>query len=429
MLKAYYDVYYRDQFEELFNETWIFNNPTEKKNSYLVLFLNFSAVSPSVEKVEESFLALIRRKAREFLDRYSSLLAGATGLEASGRLIERTSVPSDILGELIQLTKNAGQKLFVIIDEYDNFSNTLLISSGDDAYHNLTHGDGFLRTFFNVLKEGTGDMESSLSRLFISGVSPVTMDEVTSGFNIGKNISLKHDLNQMLGFNREEVTQMIQYYREAGKISHTTGHIIDMMTRWYGQYLFSADDNVPMFNSDMILYFLDEYMELQRFPENLIDRNVRIDYGKLRHFIVIDRKENHTPVTNGNFSKLKQIIEEGGILSKIVDGFPLNEMAESSNFKSLLFYFGLLTIDRRERNLYRLKIPNETVRQLYYDYIDNAYKETGVFSIDLSSYGELMSDMAYDGKWQPLLEFLTGRMKESLALRDLITGEKRFRPF
>ncbi|MCP5051176.1 MAG: AAA family ATPase, partial [bacterium] len=307
MMKAYYDVSYKNQFEKLFKGTWIFDNPTEERGNYLVLFLNFSEVSPSVNKVEESFLALIRRKVRDFIDRYRSLLSESPGLEASRHSIEESNSPSDILGELNQLVKSASQKMVVIIDEYDNFSNTLLIASGDDAYRDLTHGDGFLRTFFNVLKAGTGDVGSPIARLFITGVSPVTMDEVTSGFNIGESISLNFNLNQMLGFTRDDVVEMIEYYRNAGKISHTTDELVQLMTLWNGNYLFSADDNVPMFNSDMVLYFLKNYMQLQKLPKNLIDRNVRIDYKKLRHLIIMDQDESNLPVTNGNFSKLKEI--------------------------------------------------------------------------------------------------------------------------
>ncbi|MCP4220374.1 MAG: hypothetical protein GY765_37435 [bacterium] len=170
-------------------------------------------------------------------------------------------------------------------------------------------------------------------------------------------------------------------------------------------------------------------MQENELPENLIDRNVRIDYGKLRHLIIIDQGKNKAPTTNGNFSKLKEIIAEGGTLSKIADGFPLEEMTETNNFKSLLFYFGLLSITGYERGQYRLQIPNETVKRLYYDYMESAYKETGMFSLDMGKYGTLISDMAYDGAWFPLLEFITLRMKESLSLRDLITGEKAVQTF
>ncbi len=432
MMQCYYDAAVKDQFEKLFKGTWIYDNPTEERGHYLVLFLNFSEVHAAEDKIEESFLALIRDKARIFIRRYQTRFSKIEDLDEYFRFIKESSSPTNILGHLIRLVNEAQQKMFVIIDEYDNFSNTLITASGDAAYHAITHGDGLLRSFFNVLKAGTGQVNAPISKLFITGVSPVTMDDVTSGFNIGQHCSLDFNLNQMLGFTSDDVTEMIEYYRKAGQITHSTPELKKLMTLWYGNYIFSADADVPVFNSDMILYFLLNYMKRQRIPDNLIDRNVRIDYGKLRHLIIIDRdenKKNKRPTTNGNFSRLKQIIEEGSIRSDIVDGFPLEEMADGSNFNSLLFYFGLLTIGGRQKTRYRLNIPNETVRRLYYDYIENAYKETGMFSINLSTFGNLIADMAFDGAWRPLFDFLTQRMKTSLALRDLITGEKAVQTF
>jgi hypothetical protein len=154
---------------------------------------------------------------------------------------------------------------------------------------------------------------------------------------------------------------------------------------------------------------------------------VRIDYGKLRYLIVVDRGKTKT--ANGNFSKLKAIIEEGETSSKITKGFPLEKLTDPENFESLLFYLGLLTIKGPEKDKLRLEIPNETVKRLYYRYIEEAYRETGIFNLDLDKYGNLMTDMAYDGKWRPLLEFITGRMKESMSLRELITGEKSIQAF
>ncbi|MCP4217503.1 MAG: AAA family ATPase [bacterium] len=429
MMKSYYDVYYKEQFETLFKDTWILDNPTEKRGAYLVLFLNFSEVSAFVDKMEESFLSLIKRSALAFSERYYSRLSVSKNLEEYLGSIKESELASDIVGYLSSLVKAAGHKMYIIIDEYDNFANTLLTTSGDAAYHGLTHGDGFLRTFFNVLKAGTGDTDSPIARLFIAGVSPVTMDDVTSGFNIGENVSLDLALNRMLGFTENDVTDMIEYYRGAGKITHAVDQLKPLMAQWYGNYIFSGDDDVSLFNSDMILYFLKNYMKRQKLPENLIDRNVRIDYGKLRHLIIIDRDKTKPPITNGNFSKLKQIIAEGDIVSNIVNGFPLAEMTETNNFNSLLFYFGLLTIAGREKGRYRLTIPNETVKRLYYDYMERAYKETGMFSLDMSKYVTLISDMAFDGAWFPLLDFISRRMKESLALRDLITGEKAVQTF
>lgn len=428
-MKAYYDVYYKDKFEEFFKGTYIYNHPTTERGSYLVLFLNFSEVSSSVDKMEKSFLAVVSSNALEFIERYRGQLSGSKNLDNYRDLILKSNSASDVMGYLNRVVKSAGQKMYVIIDEYDNFANNLLTASGEQAYRDLTHEDGFLRIFFNVLKAGTGDVGAPVTRLFITGVSPVTMDDVTSGFNIGQNITLDNDLNRMLGFTAEDVVEMVEYYRGAGKISHPTEHLMQLMTQWYGNYIFSEDTGVSLFNSNMVLYFLNNYMKQQKPPRNLIDYNVRIDYGKLRHLILIDRGKNDIPGTNGNFSRLKQIIRDGSTVSDIVEGFSINELHRPSNFNSLLFYFGLLTIVSGEGSLYRLKIPNETVKRLYFDYISKAYGETGIFSMDLSKYAILMNDIAFKGEWRPFLNFITGRMQESLSLRDLITGEKAVQTF
>ena len=227
-------------------------------------------------------------------------------------------------------------------------------------------------------------MKAPITRLFITGVSPVTLDDVTSGFNIGTNVSLEPDLNRMLGFTREDVVEMVNYYRVNGVITHPTEYIMEIMTVWYGNYRFSPKDNVALYNPDMVLYFINRCILGHDIPDDLIDQNVRMDYGKLKHLIILDRGETKTPITNGNFSKLKEIIEEGGTSSIISQGFPLEEMMNANNFKSLLFYFGLLTIKGIEKDNVRLEIPNETVKRLFYDYIKQAYRETGVFNLDLS---------------------------------------------
>jgi Predicted AAA-ATPase/PD-(D/E)XK nuclease superfamily len=429
MMHYYYDFYYADRFKELFKGTWIYDNPTQERNQYMVLSLNFSRVTPDPDKVEPTFLSYLEGTIVDFLRKYKRFLSSNEKYAYYSEEIEKGSASLEMLNHLITLCSSIDQNLYVIIDEYDNFANTILTVSGEQAYRDLTHGDGFFRSFFNVLKAGTGGVDAPIKKLFITGVSPITMDDVTSGFNIGKHVTLSSNLDQMLGFTEGDVKVMIDYYKEYSPILKTTSGILELLTQWYGNYLFSANNDVRLFNSDMVLYFIDYCLRENKLPENLIDRNVRIDYGKLRHLIIIDQDKNNLPTTNGNFSQIKQIIAEGGTLSRIADGFSLEEMKESHNFKSLLFYFGLLTIAGREGDLYRLQIPNETVKHLYYDYIGKAYKETGLFSLNLAEYDELMNRMAFKGAWRPLIEFVTGRMKESLALRDLITGEKAVQTF
>jgi hypothetical protein len=278
---------------------------------------------------------------------------------------------SDIMLRVTNLCKDSNQKIYIIIDEYDNFANTILSTSGSQAYKNLTHGEGFFRAFFNFLKEGTTGSGAPISRLFITGVSPVTIDDGISGFNIDKNISFAPDFNEMLGFTREDVVEMIEYYRENGRIQHPTEYMLDIMNDWYNNYLFSKGADNRLFNPDMILYFLDECMRNQDMPDDLINQNVRIDYGRLRHLIFMD--SDMGKVTNGNFSRFKQIIEKGQIESEIAEGFPVKKLIDTKNFLSLLFYLGLLTVKGMKDEELILQIPNETARRMYFDYIKEAY--------------------------------------------------------
>jgi hypothetical protein len=427
LMEAYFDILYEDRFEELFKGTWIYEDPTDERGKYLVLTFNFSVVDPDTDKMEESFLHHIRGRALSFLRKYAEYLI--KDQEYARKVVEESRSASDILLAVIDLCKDSNRQLYVLIDEYDNFTNTILSTVGEDAYQKLTHGPGFFRSFFNVMKSGTSRMEAPITRSFITGVSPITMDDVTSGYNIGKNVSTELYFNRMLGFTRDDVIEMIEYYRSKGLIKHPTDYLLPIMTQWYGNYRFSRNNDMTLFNPDMVLYFLDNYMSEKELPDDLIDRNVRIDYDKLRHLIIADRDKEKPPTPNGNFGKLKEIIEEGSTSARIVKGFPLEKLVDSENFKSLLFYLGLLTIKGTEKDKLRLEIPNETVKRLYYDYIEEAYRETGIFDLDLAVYADLMTDMAYDGKWRPLIEFVTGRMRSSMSLRELITGEKSIQAF
>ena len=317
VMEAYYDVFYKDRFEELFKGTGIYKKPTEERSSYLVLKFNFSMVDSDVDNVETSFLEQIQGTALSFIRKYSDHLL--EDKDYFVRTIEKSRSASDILSKLVRLCRDSRQRLYVLIDEYDNFANTILSTTGKGAYKKLTHGAGFFRSFFSVLKGGTDGTDAPFSRLFLTGVSPVTLDDVTSGFNIGKNISLEPQFNHMLGFTRDDVYGMIEYYRANGLISHPTPDLLELMTGWYGNYLFTKrglrpqpkkgaanaedvrkKDDLRVFNSDMVLYFLDNYMPGRELPDDLIDRNVRIDYGKLRHLITVDKGAGKT--INGNLN-------------------------------------------------------------------------------------------------------------------------------
>lgn len=208
MMHYYYDILYKERFEELFKETWIYSHPTEERNKYLVLSFNFSEVAPDPAHLEASFLDLVRGTAVAFISNYKDILEPNVNLDYYTPSIKTCGAPADVLRNLNQLIKDSKENLYVIIDEYDNFANTILTISGERAYQDLTHGDGFFRSFFNVLKAGTSGTEAPIKRLFITGVSPVTMDDVTSGFNIGQHISRDANLNRMPGFTTSEIIEI-----------------------------------------------------------------------------------------------------------------------------------------------------------------------------------------------------------------------------
>ncbi|MCP5107545.1 MAG: AAA family ATPase, partial [bacterium] len=315
---------------------------------------------PHPKHLESSFLNNIRTKANSFLYIYADYLLSPEREELKTELKNINSAP-DILFKVAALCKNSKRKLYIIIDEYDNFANTILATSGSKAYEDLTHGEGFFRAFFNFLKDATTGTGAPISRLFITGVSPVTLDDVTSGFNIGKNITIEKEFNNMLGFTGNDVLEMIGYYKANGKLDYSTQYLVDIMNDWYNNYVFSKHAETRLFNSDMVLYFIDKCIRTGYLPDDLIDRNVRIDYGKLRHLIILDSEKGKLP--NGNFNRLKEIIEQGEIKSKeIVEGFSVENITHTKNFLSLLFYFGLLTVKGVEAGELVMQIPNEAVR-------------------------------------------------------------------
>lgn len=423
VMACYYGIQYKDSFEEIFKGTYIYDNPTEERNSYFILKFNFSEVCPDVDRLEESFNDIVRLKVLGFLNTYRPYLTDLD--EKITDELEKSRHPSTILSYLLELVRKRG-KLYIFIDEYDNFTNTILSTQGKERYMAITHGEGFFRHFFNVLKAGTTGENATIAKLFITGVSPVTMDDVTSGFNIGSNITTKPAFNEMMGFTEEEVKEMLNYYIEAGLVKNSCKKLIGVIRGWYDNYLFSENSSVRMYNSDMVLYFINEYISRNEIPRDMIDQNIKIDYGKLRYLILTDLEGSRK--ANGNFEKLKYILQEKEIKSDIAASFPVSGIIEPANFISLLYYTGLLTIKGAEEGITSLTIPNESIRKLYYEYIRKGYKDINVFNVDLLKLSQLFSAMAYRGQWEALVDYLAGEMKKQTAV-SYIDGEKAIQTF
>ena len=273
-LQSYYDINKADRFEEFYRDTWILENPTDERAKYLILYFNFSVVSKDKYLVQKNFNDYCIMQINQFLVKYKKYLGEniVEELKACETAHEKLQYISVVLAE----TKH---KIYLMIDEYDNFTNTLLAEYGVSEYQKIAREKGYFKQFFATLKGLASGSGSALARMFITGVSPVTMDDVTSGFNIGMNISIDETFNSLLGFTKSEVADMINYYTAAGVFHLDKEECIEIMKQWYDNYKFSTRAEETVFNTDMVLYFMKKVYNKKYIPEDLIDENVRVDYG------------------------------------------------------------------------------------------------------------------------------------------------------
>ena len=418
LLENYYDRFWAGRFDAIFAGTDVGQHPTGEQSRYVVLRFDFSAVDDRLKTLEREFETYCHIELRAALRRHPDLFPDA----ALGDILAPPSIANK-LAELFRYAGDHGVLLYVLIDEYDNFANTVLAQHGAQAYHDFTHGGGFYRNFFATLKAATARSGGGVERLFIIGVSPLTMDDVTSGFNIGTNVSLHPDFNEIVGFTEAEVRRLVETYREHGVFNQGLDTAMGIMGEWYNGYRFAKAVDTDLYNTDMVLYYLKHSIPNRGVPEYLIDTNVRIDYGKLRHLLVAGKQ------LNGNFDLLRNVIGDEQVDTDIQPGFPLKDLTRRENFLSLLHYFGLLSIRAVVDGVPRLAIPNQTVKRLMYGYLRDAYDDVEVFSVDLFRIEQLMRGMANRGEWRPVLEFLGEAIARQTGIRDYIGGEKVIQGF
>ena len=416
LLEHYYDRRFAAEFDTLFGGTDIGGGPTGERNTHVALRFNFSAFKNALETLEREFEAYCHTVLRDVLLCHPDLFP-ASDREA----ILAAPSANGKLAELFAFARRHDIRLYGLIDEYDNFANTILAERGEEAYRTFTHGGGFYRNFFATLKAGTE--QGALRRLFITGVSPITLDDVTSGFNIGRNISLDPHFNEMAGFTEAEVRDVLERYRELGAFAQDVDGALDTMREWYDGYRFARASETTLYNTDMVLYYLDKSISHGAAPEDLIDVNVRIDYTKLRHLLVVGRQ------LNGNFDLLRHLAGEESARVRLQSSFPLERLAERDNFLSLLHCFGLLSIREAAGAETVLGIPNQTVRQFMYGFLRDAYRDVGLFSVDAYRLGRRLRRMGTEGDWEPAVGMISERIAEHTGIRDYIAGEKALQGF
>lgn len=417
MLEQYYDINKKGKFEKIFGELYIGKHPTPNRNKYLILALNFSSVASNMEGLEEAFNTYCKIVMNGFAERNSHLL----GKEVAGNIRELNTGVA-ILGSLCQSAQSKGHKIYLILDEYDNFANNILVYYGNKHYLSITHGSGFFRGFLKVVKDYSS---SVIERIFLTGVSPVTMDHLTSGFNIADNYSSNSAFNNMIGFNEQEVRTLIDYYKNRVELPHSTDELIRIMKPWYGNYCFSAESlNEPsMYNSVMVLYLMNRYLLNKRIPNTMLDANIRTDYNKLRHLIHIDN------TFGDNASVVQEIIEKGSITGIIADSFPAEDIIKPENFKSLLYYYGMLTINGIEMGNPILSVPNWAVREQLYGYMADIYKDTADLYLETGKLVDRMKLMAYKGEWKNYFRYIAERLDDQSSICDFIEREAYMKTF
>lgn len=414
MLYCYYDVNFADHFNELFGNQYIGKHPTSEQGQYLVLYFNFSAVRGIGDDLERNFNSYAKIQMEAFADQYASYLD--PGFPKEVRELETAANQLNYIGKRAAVL---GLSIYLLIDEYDNFTNTVLSSEGNNVYRTLTHNSGFYRGFFNIVKSITTGPKAPVKRMFITGVSPVTLDDVTSGFNIGTNITTNRSYNEMVGFSESELIEMLSYYESEGMLKDSVEDLVRVMKPWYDNYCFAKECiGQTMYNSDMVLYFLNNYLQDGYAPSDMLDRNIRTDYSKLRHFIRIDKmqEEGRSVIT-----KLIDTDEING--NAIKSSFPAENLADPGNFISLLYYFGLLTYDRVEYGATIMKIPNLAVREQIYGYLVETMKERESIVFPFMELSECMRHMAYFGEWEAALGFFADQVDKKAVLRDAIYQE------
>ena len=412
LLQHYYDIAAKDKFDALFGDLYIGKHPTRDRNSYLVLYLNFSGIVGELHNYRKGLDAHCGTTFENFCKIYANYLPKDTVEE-----LHTKEGAVEQLDFLYQVCARAGQRIYLFIDEYDHFTNAILADPESlRHYTNETHGEGYLRAFFNKVKAGT---YSSIERCFITGVSPVTMDDLTSGFNIGTNYSLSPKFNEMIGFTEEEVRQMLTYYSTTSHFNHTVDELLDIMKPWYDNYCFAQGryGETTMYNSNMVLYFVKNYLDNDgKAPQNMIESNIRIDYEKLRMLIRKDKEFAH------DASIIQTLVNQGYITGDLKDSFPATSITNPDNFVSLLYYFGMLTISGTYKGKTKLTIPNQVVREQLYAYLLSTYDEA---DLNFSSYekNELSSSLAYDGSWQAYFGYIADCLKRYASQRDKQKGE------
>ena len=412
-LRCYYDVAEKENFDRLFGGLDIGKNPTPNANRYFVLSLDFSLVGKYPgDSWQVRFEQYLDTALRNLIDGHREFLAKVADVDELIAL-PNAGVKYDAV---VPLLKRLGYGLYVIVDEYDNFTNEIVSTAGKVPYREITHGTGFYRGWFKQFK-------ATCDRIFMTGVSPVTMDDLTSGFNIATNITQEEGFNAMVGFTAAETRRLFEDFQGTGRFADAAEGHLRTVKAWYDSYCFSRPcaGRETLYNCDMALYYLGKLVASGRPPENLIDANIRSDWNKLRAILAAQR---HAETYEGVLPLTEELADRGEVSFPLVESFPVEGILKEENFKSLYYYYGIVTMSRVWRGNLQFRIPNECVRRQIFDYMREEYAKRPN-AVDTSEFTAKFDAFAWDGEWRDFLTYLAEKYRDNGSPRDGLHGEAR----
>ena len=405
LLTYYYDLQAKDKFDSLFGKYYIGQHPTALRNSYSILKFDFSGIlTETLKDSKEGFLVSVNGT----VEVYIALYFPQWKKEKVDKILSSKQAYIVLKEFFSQLKKEQDRPpLYLIIDEYDHFTNELL-SFDLEAFKTSVSRNGWVRKFYETIKIATG--EGVVDRIFITGVSPVTLDGLTSGFNILKHLSMHPSFNEMMGFKAPEVAEILT---GVGVPDSELNKVMADITAWYDGYKFAVEADTLVYNSDMVLYFADKYRSMGHYPFNMMDINIMSDYSKIRRQFMIGGRESE------NIAILEEFLQDGDVYSELTEQFTFEKHFDKKDFMSLIYYNGLITIKGAKYAKINFRIPNYVIKRLYFDYFRQILMEKAQINGDVLGYHEALMELIEFNNLQPLIK-VVNELSKRLSGRDAI---------
>ena len=397
MIDNYYDVHSAHKFDQLFGGLYIHEHPTENKNDYYILRFNFSGIQNSeMENLEQGFLRRVKNDAERFINRYK-LDIKLTDQNSSSAVIDSLLKSFESL--------NLPHKIYVMIDEYDHFTNSVLSGDGESFLAVLRRG-GYVRSFYEVIKDRIGI--GIIERLFITGVMSITLDSMSSGFNVASNITTRPEFSDMIGFTDDEVKELLKlsFSVNPGKTALPVGleseeqaNIFEIFRENYNGYMFSEYSERKVFNSTLIMYYLKNYLPNKQIPRSLVDPNLNQTGTTIENIVGLKNREQ-------NYQLIEQMINDkqiGGTLQPFIN---IDIKFDKNDLITLLYNIGMLTIKGFDMEM-QFEMPNKIIENIYLQYLSDLIQKQSAYTLDIAVQQDAIIEFGRKGKIDTLTRLVS----------------------